>query len=52
MIVHDPHGDDQSRQMSQMSQMSMPLNYDVDNVDGDYTMSNTRPRRVIHEIIV
>lgn len=45
----DPHGDDQSRQMSQMS---MPLSGYDDNAESDYTMSNTRNRRVIHEIIV
>lgn len=46
----DPHGDDQSRQMSQHS---MPLNYDDSSVvENEYTLSNSRNRRVIHEIIV
>lgn len=45
----DHHGDDQSRQMSQHS---MPLNYDDNVVENEYTLSNSRNRRVIHEIIV
>jgi len=47
--VVDHHDDNQSRQMSQHS---MPLNYDDSVVENDYTLSNSRNRRVIHEIIV